>query len=218
MAGGCVTVINASGSIHKPTAAGWCYTLTFPDAATNFTATIDTTTGVDHVSLFAEHVPTEFGRDERYFLSADLTVDVKPDEETDLEEYNCRFHKDAQQVHDSNPNRDPTPTHSHNPETLFPTLTTTQTATLPALSCDPLTPVTLLAPSLCHPASHPLTSSDPHPLTVTQPHRLTPSHPPSPSRVLTTGQGLRAGLLHPPGRSRLLPPRHPHAPRGGALP
>ena len=120
MAGSCVTV-NAGKSFPKPTAAGGCSTLTFPDAATNFTATIDTS-GVDRVAFFAEHTPTEFGRDGRYFLSTDLTVNVKPDEQTDREEYNCRFHKGAQQVHDPNPNRDPAPTCypmlPHNPETL----------------------------------------------------------------------------------------------------
>ena len=75
-----------------PTAAGACYTLTFPASTTEmFDATLDTT-GVAHVAFFAEHVPTEFEFDTHYFMSTDLATDIEPVAQTDPQEYNCRFH------------------------------------------------------------------------------------------------------------------------------
>jgi len=91
MAGTC-TPISDAGSIPVPTAAGACYTLTFPASTTEmFDATLDTT-GVAHVAFFAEHVPTEFEFDTHYFMSTDLATDIEPVAQTDPQEYNCRFH------------------------------------------------------------------------------------------------------------------------------
>ena len=96
MAGACPTNVNSQGSIPKPTADGACYTLTFPtNAATDFHATVDTT-GVANVVFFAEHVPTKFERDTHYFMSMDLALDIEPGAQTDPDEYNCKFHKDAE--------------------------------------------------------------------------------------------------------------------------
>ena len=89
MAGAC-TAVNTQGAIPAPTAAGACYTLTFPaDAVTDFHATV-TTTNIANVAFFAEHVPTEFERDTHYFMSTDLATDIEPAAQTDPEEYNCR--------------------------------------------------------------------------------------------------------------------------------
>ena len=117
MAGTCNTV-NTAGAILKPTAAGACYTLTFPtDPNTDFHATINTM-GVDNVAFFTEHAPTEFERDTHYLMSDGMTpqqmIDttdggtltgasaglgpVEPGAETDAEEYNCKFLKDSSQV------------------------------------------------------------------------------------------------------------------------
>ena len=68
MTTGSCPVKNSLDSIPKPTAAGACYTLTFPtNAADNFHATIDTT-GVGHVAFFTAHMPTEFERDTHYLM------------------------------------------------------------------------------------------------------------------------------------------------------
>ena len=64
IAGTC-PVKNTGDSIPAPTAAGACYTLTFPNAnpsTTDFHATV-TTTGVANVAFFAAYAPTEFERD-----------------------------------------------------------------------------------------------------------------------------------------------------------
>jgi len=93
MEGACI-VVSAGGTIPAPTTAGACYTLTFPtNAAHNFTATVSTA-GVANLAFFVEHMPTE--RD--YFMSTNLTRDVKPAAQTDMEEYNCKFHKAAQDI------------------------------------------------------------------------------------------------------------------------
>jgi len=94
MAGTC-TAVSTGGSIPAPTAAGACYSLTFPtDATVDFTATVDTT-GVSNVVFFAEHVPTEFERDTHYFMSTDLATDIEPAAQTDNKEYNCKVGVDA---------------------------------------------------------------------------------------------------------------------------
>ena len=57
-------------SIPAPTAAGACYTLTFPtvnQSTTDFHLTI-ATAGVDHVAFFTAHMPTEFERDTHYLM------------------------------------------------------------------------------------------------------------------------------------------------------
>ena len=88
---GSCPVVNTQGAIAKPTAAGACYTLTFPTTATtDFHATVDTT-GVANVAFFSEHVPTEFERDTHYFMSTDLLTDIEPGAETNAEEYNCKL-------------------------------------------------------------------------------------------------------------------------------
>ena len=94
MQGSCVTVSNGD-TIPAPTASGACYKLSFPDAATDFRATV-TTTGVSNVVFFAEHVPTEFERDTHYFMSLDLATDIEPTAKTGPEEYNCKFLKDGE--------------------------------------------------------------------------------------------------------------------------
>ena len=77
MAGTCA-VLNTQGTIPAPTAAGACYTLTFPtNAATDFHATVNTA-GVANVAFFTAHMPTEFERDTHYFTTMDLTTDVEP--------------------------------------------------------------------------------------------------------------------------------------------
>ena len=116
MSGNCPAV-NTQGSIPAPTEAGACYTLTFPDPAIDFHATINTA-GVASVALFSAHMPTEFERDTHYLMSDGMTpqqmIDttggatltgpsaglgpVEPEAETDALEYNCKFHKDAGQV------------------------------------------------------------------------------------------------------------------------
>ena len=74
--GDCSTVVNAGGSIPKPTADGVCVTLTFPtNPATDFYATIDTD-GVAHTAFFAEHVPIEFERDIHYLMEATADADL----------------------------------------------------------------------------------------------------------------------------------------------
>merc|ERR1740138_737896 len=75
--GGTCTTVNTAGNIIAPTATGACYTLTFPAATVDFSATVDTT-GVANVAFFAEHVPTEFERDKHYFLSNDMATDIEP--------------------------------------------------------------------------------------------------------------------------------------------
>ena len=119
MEGPCNTVVNTGGAILKPTAAGACYTLTFPtDENTDFHATINTM-GVDNVAFFAEHGPTEFERDTHYLMSNGMTAQemidttggatltgasaglgpVEPGAETDAAEYNCKLLKnDSSQV------------------------------------------------------------------------------------------------------------------------
>jgi hypothetical protein len=99
MAGSC-PVVSTGGTIPAPTAAGACYTLTFPTtnpATTDFHATVNTA-GVANVAFFTAHMPTEFERDTHYFVSTDLATDVEPEAQTDALEYNCKFHKDASQV------------------------------------------------------------------------------------------------------------------------
>jgi len=61
---------NSMSAIPKPTAAGACYTLTFPTtnaSTTDFHLTIDTT-GVEHVAFFTAHMPIEFERDTHYLM------------------------------------------------------------------------------------------------------------------------------------------------------
>ena len=41
-------------------------------------------------------MPTEFERDTHYFMSMDLALDIEPGAQTDPDEYNCKFHKDAE--------------------------------------------------------------------------------------------------------------------------
>ena len=97
MAGPCPAVYT-DGTIPAPTAAGACYTLTFPtNASVDFHATVNTA-GVDNVAFFTAHMPTEFERDTHYFMSTDLATDVEPEAQTDALEYNCKFHKDASRV------------------------------------------------------------------------------------------------------------------------
>ena len=70
MTTGSCPVKNSGDSIPAPTAAGACYTLTFPTVAqstTDFHLTIDTT-GVGHVAFFTAHMPTEFERDTHYLM------------------------------------------------------------------------------------------------------------------------------------------------------
>ena len=70
MSTGSCPVKNSGDSIPKPTAAGACYTLTFPTtnpSTTDFHLTIDTT-GVGHVAFFTAHMPTEFERDTHYLM------------------------------------------------------------------------------------------------------------------------------------------------------
>ena len=74
-------VKNSLDSISAPTAAGACYTLTFPtNAAYDFHTTIDTT-GVGHVAFFTAHMPTEFERDTHYLMDgtcADAAAKAPP--------------------------------------------------------------------------------------------------------------------------------------------
>ena len=43
-------------------------------------------------------MPTEFERDTHYFMSTDLSTDIEAEAETDAHEFNCKFHKNADQV------------------------------------------------------------------------------------------------------------------------
>merc|ERR1719473_793352 len=63
-----------------PTLAGACYTIQFPGVTTtlmDFYATVNTM-NVAHVAFFTAHMPTEFERDTRYFMTPDLATDVEP--------------------------------------------------------------------------------------------------------------------------------------------
>ena len=81
---GTCTAVSTQGSIPAPTAAGACYTLTFPaNAATDFNAPV-TTSGVANVAFFTAHMPTEFERDTHYFMSTDLATDIEAVHELDL--------------------------------------------------------------------------------------------------------------------------------------
>jgi len=74
MAGNC-PVKNTGDSIPAPTAAGACYTLTFPTtnpSTTDFHLTI-ATTGVAHVAFYTAHMPTEFERDTHYLMDAGMS-------------------------------------------------------------------------------------------------------------------------------------------------
>jgi hypothetical protein len=94
MAGTC-TAVNTQGNIPAPTAAGACYTLTFPtDVTVDFHATVSTA-GVANVAFFTAHGPTEFERDTHYFMSTDLATDIEPAAQTYGKEYNCKSNVDA---------------------------------------------------------------------------------------------------------------------------
>ena len=63
----------ASAPTITPTTAGVCRTLRFPNSAAtlkDFHATINTA-GIAHVAFFTAHMPTEFERDQHYFVSTD---------------------------------------------------------------------------------------------------------------------------------------------------
>ena len=75
MAGNCPPK-NTGDSIPAPTAAGACYTLTFPTtnpSTTDFHLTI-ATTGVAHVAFYTAHMPTEFERDTHYLMDDGMSV------------------------------------------------------------------------------------------------------------------------------------------------
>ena len=84
MAGDCPAK-NTGDSIPAPTAAGACYTLTFPTtnpSTTDFHLTI-ATTGVAHVAFYTAHGPTEFERDTHYLMSDGMTADEMKTATTD---------------------------------------------------------------------------------------------------------------------------------------
>ena len=173
IAGTC-PVKNTGDSIPAPTAAGACYTLTFPNAnpsTTDFHATV-TTTGVANVAFFAAYAPTEFERDTHYLMDDGMTAaemasatagntvasgwPVEPGAQTDAGEYNCRF---SPSIH---------------------------------LVYLPIYPLAYLPTYL-------------------------PTHLQAP-QGRRPGQDMRASVPRHPVAPRLLPARHPHALRGGALP
>ena len=183
MAGTCA-VLNTQGTIPAPTAAGACYTLTFPtNAATDFHATVNTA-GVANVAFFTAHMPTEFERDTHYFMSTDLATDIEPEVQTDAEEYNCRCIDLLPPSYQS----------------IYPSIHLSIYLSIHlSIYLGPIYYRIYLSIYLSiHLSIYPSIY-----LQVSQGRR--------------PGQGLRESVLHYPGAPRLLPPRHSHALRGGAL-